>query len=907
MASFSPHPTDGRSPSGSVRVIRGTEGGSAPSYCSTDTTASSNDSEELPHGSEDDLGLPSIEPIQIQYSSDWADWDTIDPALARFTLDEPHALNFPTPDKPTSLDVYKEFRMEQSPTPFHRWMRTLRRRGLGRRAPVTDDDPMPRPFSSNGLQDKPNGASHHRQSSSGSSFGFVETVKTASASLATGSIFARSRRNSMLSSRSKTHTDLSSRASMSSNRCSEDSAGLDKPHVLDKATVERSLQRRRILEELISTEEGYIGDVRFLMNVYVTILVSLPTMPSGLRSSINRNLADIIELHEEILGELHRTVPNSEYTQMSLRPRSKHHVHGHHRMRSLDVVPEDNGSMSWLETVPGMVAEPNVVADVAQVFTKKMNRLFVYEEYGAKYEMMMRDIASAHRTMPQWELYQKGLETLASSLGPTSKHGIESKKSLTIGDLLVKPMQRVCKYPLLFSELLKYTPVADSPYAHMEIENTLVRLREATSQVNRATDDARVKAVLEKTWLLQDRLVFPDSELDAASKNRIRSFGHIELCGALHSCWQTTDGIHGQYMVAMLYKDWLCLASASRVDQVYTLQVCIPTSNIKIEAADNGRGTIARRLSIHRATTVGPKTPLCHVIVRNTSVEKEALSSSNATINRTQSLLATKGRIPVLAPSRGDRARLEALLSDVWTRDVLPFPGMTTRARNEHIIRTSAQSMIRKLSVTSITSTFTKRSASFASITRNSDDGSLEEEPVAPAMNTRDEVPAIRVPIGEEDSNNARLSVIDDESDRATPSTVRARCERPSTTISVESEKNPRRRTRIPKSPSAWQLRELALSETPSAPAALHARSVNSSGLKRQASMLSRRSVCSAFDKSDGFGKNTRRRRAYEESEPPSSSRSTPSPQKQPSSARWSKVDVLRRGAVAQGIRGFFR
>lgn len=67
-----------------------------------------------------------------------------------------------------------------------------------------------------------------------------------------------------------------------------------------------------------------------------------------------------------------------------------------------------------------------------------MNRLFIYEEYGAKYEMMMKDIASAHRTMPQWELYQKGLETLASSLGPTSKHGVKSKKSLTIGDLLVK-------------------------------------------------------------------------------------------------------------------------------------------------------------------------------------------------------------------------------------------------------------------------------------------------------------------------------------------------------------------------------------------------------------------------------------------------------------------------------------
>lgn len=368
-------PPEGSSPSGSVRITRDPEDGGALNECFADMSPASNATEESIPSIEDDLSLPNIDPIHTEDDGDWADRDTVDPALVRFTLDEPHALSLPTSDDPISPGSYKQSCLEQSPTPFHRWMRTLRRRGLGRPAPVIEDDPTPRPFSANGLPHKPNSSGHHRQSSSGSSFGFVETVKTASASLASGSIFARSRRNSMRSSRSKTHTDLSSRASMSSNRCSEDSAGLDKPQVLDKATVERSLQRRRILEELISTEEGYISDVRFLMNVYVTILVSLPTMPSGLRSSINRNLADIIELHEELLGELHRVVPHSEYTQLSLRPQSKSHAHGHNRIRSLDVVPEDNANMSWLETVPGMVAEPSVVADVAQVFTKKV-RIF---------------------------------------------------------------------------------------------------------------------------------------------------------------------------------------------------------------------------------------------------------------------------------------------------------------------------------------------------------------------------------------------------------------------------------------------------------------------------------------------------------------------------------------------------
>lgn len=68
----------------------------------------------------------------------------------------------------------------------------------------------------------------------------------------------------------------------------------------------------------------------------------------------------------------------------------------------------------------------------------EMHRFFIYEEYGAKYEMMIKDVATTHRTMPQWETYQKGLEALASSLGSVNNHLDHSRKSLTIGDLLVK-------------------------------------------------------------------------------------------------------------------------------------------------------------------------------------------------------------------------------------------------------------------------------------------------------------------------------------------------------------------------------------------------------------------------------------------------------------------------------------
>ena len=80
-----------------------------------------------------------------------------------------------------------------------------------------------------------------------------------------------------------------------------------------------------------------------------------------------------MELHEELLGDLHRTVPHSEYTQ-------PHHTdstralppNGHHRWRSLDAVPENVGGSAWLQKIPGMTAEPKVAAEVAREFSKKV-------------------------------------------------------------------------------------------------------------------------------------------------------------------------------------------------------------------------------------------------------------------------------------------------------------------------------------------------------------------------------------------------------------------------------------------------------------------------------------------------------------------------------------------------------
>lgn len=90
------------------------------------------------------------------------------------------------------------------------------------------------------------------------------TLGTIGISLASFSIAPLSRRTGVSSRHQR--TDRSSKAS-NIGRFSEDSSYIARNIAIDQAVTGRSLQRRRVLEEIISTEESYLGDVKFLMNV----------------------------------------------------------------------------------------------------------------------------------------------------------------------------------------------------------------------------------------------------------------------------------------------------------------------------------------------------------------------------------------------------------------------------------------------------------------------------------------------------------------------------------------------------------------------------------------------------------------------------------------------------------------
>lgn len=79
-----------------------------------------------------------------------------------------------------------------------------------------------------------------------------------------------------------------------------------------------------------------------------------------------------------MLGELHRVVPDSEYSQAGhlivSSSKSNNPKTGHRRWSSLDMVSGDQGSLQLLEKEPGVLSEPQVAAEAAKIFSRRVSR-----------------------------------------------------------------------------------------------------------------------------------------------------------------------------------------------------------------------------------------------------------------------------------------------------------------------------------------------------------------------------------------------------------------------------------------------------------------------------------------------------------------------------------------------------
>ncbi|XP_077973395.1 intersectin-1-like isoform X1 [Styela clava] len=128
-------------------------------------------------------------------------------------------------------------------------------------------------------------------------------------------------------------------------------------------------------------------------------------------------------------------------------------------------------------------------------------------------------------------------------------------KGLPVSSYLVKPMQRITKYPLLIEKILKHTPEGHVDHNHLKL--ALERAEEICSQVNEGVREKENADRLE--WIqthvqlegLNDKLVF-NSATNCLGQRR---FLH---CGTLYKHKSNKD------LVGFLFNDFLLLTTATR-------------------------------------------------------------------------------------------------------------------------------------------------------------------------------------------------------------------------------------------------------------------------------------------------------------------------------------------------------
>ncbi|KAK2761077.1 hypothetical protein FQN53_007763 [Emmonsiellopsis sp. PD_33] len=600
------------------------------------------------------------------------------------------------------------------------------------------------------------------QSSTASSSN-LRTVKTASVSMA--SMLTRPRTNTQTSTqRSACHSSL---FSGSDARVSIDSNRLASTLSLDEGAWNRAVQRRQVIREILDTEVTYLAGLKALAEVLTTFGIT--------QTALQRSTFDLLTLHENLLTKLQGAMPGSSNTASTPRWSS-----GRRRIRfgNMDTVAKANRKSvmarkfrepidSRIKSSKSVAAEPGEAAELPQ--------FKIYEDYGVKYQLVSKEIDLLRKSITSWQAFDHGIEALLKNVASHNTREAISNQCFTLGDLLMKPIQRVCKYQLFLAELLKCTPVADCPSSHAIIEGALQRTLSASQDINRATGDPVAKDRIRKTMLLSERLEFSKK---GDHSDVLNDFGPLKVCGALHVAYQTLDSVAGEYMMCCLFSKYFLLAIASEDYRKFNAMAVIYVPSMRLEAADNGTGihcvyapfswkvvfeaqnqtfeivltacserearnwkdnilkhsttetphsldetiimqkysavhltikplsavvvagqvhNLTRRSSVHGALFTTPSNTDCvRLVIKGTQAVPSDNHIRTSPLGRSQSLQLSR-HSAILAPKRQDRIRLERWLYDVWTCDILPYPGMPAW-RGEHLIRSSAESFIRRLS-----------------------------------------------------------------------------------------------------------------------------------------------------------------------------------------------------------------
>ncbi|POW15007.1 hypothetical protein PSTT_02583 [Puccinia striiformis] len=303
--------------------------------------------------------------------------------------------------------------------------------------------------------------------------------------------------------------------------------------------VDGILQRRlRALIEIIETEDGYLKDLKRLDNFYLNRIINeSSTLKTKDKQIIRRNIAQLIELAERFNRRISIAI-GKNYNEL-LR------------------LEEDEAELD------------RIIERLAKAFISESPIFTIYEEYCARHTEAA-DLIRAFQATTEWNsLTSPNDFTTTTTLVESSSSGPSEPSRLNFSDYIIKPIQRIMRYPMLLNGLLNQLTSTNQVQLPSTRSRAIERVQQALwamKQVAEGVDQAKSLREIElKTELIASRMELHSSYRAAF----VCLLGQIKLVGSLHILYHgpnldQSEAFKIKYHGIFLYQTHLVIVKVKR-------------------------------------------------------------------------------------------------------------------------------------------------------------------------------------------------------------------------------------------------------------------------------------------------------------------------------------------------------
>ncbi|KAL0939368.1 rho guanyl nucleotide exchange [Colletotrichum truncatum] len=200
----------------------------------------------------------------------------------------------------------------------------------------------------------------------------------------------------------------------------------------------RLVQRRNVIKELIDTEMVFVRDMNIVEEIYKGTAEACPRLDDQTIKLIFRNTDEIISFHTLFLTQLKESVA----------PVYVPHGRRSPLPREDSAAPDQTGNPSAHSTTPELDDDKDRATAIGPIFKKYIDQMRI------AHEGFLRN--SDHAAKRLIQIQQD--PTVKVWLNECNEVAKDLTAAWDLDSLLIKPMQRITKYPTLIMTLLQHTP-----------------------------------------------------------------------------------------------------------------------------------------------------------------------------------------------------------------------------------------------------------------------------------------------------------------------------------------------------------------------------------------------------------------------------------------------------------------